>query len=218
MVASGSSLRVVPGLGLDKRSWKPTLAALSAPVSSVVTLPGFGESARGVDLAPEVLAQLLLARLRTDTSVVLVGHSASSQIVAHAARIHPEIVRGLVLVGPTTDPHAGSWPGLARRWLATVVRENPVQLPLVAAQWKKTGIRNMWRAMDGLRHDRIDTTLAQVQCPVLVVRGPHDHICNAEWARSLSPTVVTLRHGAHMVPWTHGRATAAAIAQFSRSS
>jgi pimeloyl-ACP methyl ester carboxylesterase len=213
----GSLLRVVPGLGLDERSWRPALRALSVP-SSVVTLPGFGEPANGVDLYPAVLAHELLARLRPADSVVLAGHSASCQVVAHAARIEPDVVRGLVLVGPTTDPRAASWSRLAARWLATAVREKPTQVPLLAAQYRSTGLRNMWRAMDRARRDRIDATLAHVGCPVLVVRGPHDRICPEDWARLLSPAAVTLSRGGHMVPWTHGQATAAAVTHFLRRS
>ena len=209
-------VRVVPGLGLDQRSWQPTLGPLSVPVSSVVLLPGFGEPLGGVDPSPDALARLLVARLRTLTPVVLMGHSASCQILAHVARVDPGIVRGLVLVGPTTDPRAVSWSRLARRWLATAVHENPVHVPRLMAQWKKTGFRHMGRAMDSLRQDRIDITLARVECPVLVVRGPHDHLCNAEWARSLSPTAITLARGAHMIPSTEGRATADAIERFLR--
>jgi pimeloyl-ACP methyl ester carboxylesterase len=213
--ADKSRLRVVPGLGLDDRSWRPTLTALSLPTSSVVTLPGFGEPALGADLSPPVLARLLLARLRPATSsVVLVGHSSSCQVVAHAARIQADVVGGLVLVGPTTDPRAASWPRLAARWLATAVHEKPSQVPLLAAQYRLTGLWDMGRAMDQARRDRIGATLAHVRCPVLVIRGPHDRICPEDWARSLSTLAVTLPGGGHMVPWTHGPATAAIITRF----
>jgi pimeloyl-ACP methyl ester carboxylesterase len=206
-------LRVVPGLGLDDRSWRPTLRALSVPVLSVVTLPGFGEPANGADLSPPMLARVLLARLGPATSVVLAGHSASCQVVAHAAHMKPDVVRGLVLVGPTTDPRAVSWPRLAARWLATAVHEKPTQVPLLAAQYRLAGLRAMRRAMDQARRDRIDATLAHVRCPVVVIRGPHDRICPEDWARSLSPAAVTLPGGGHMVPWTHGQTTAATIAR-----
>jgi pimeloyl-ACP methyl ester carboxylesterase len=50
---------------------------------------------------------------------VLLGHSASCQIVVQAAVRDPHRVTALVLVGPTTDPRARSWLGLAGRWLRT---------------------------------------------------------------------------------------------------
>jgi pimeloyl-ACP methyl ester carboxylesterase len=217
-VPDQTSLCVVPGLGLDERSWRPTLMALPRATWSVVTLPGFGEPAEGADLSPTVLARLLLARLRRAGPVVLAGHSSSCQVVAHAARLEPDAVRGLVLVGPTTDPRAASWRRLAVRWLATAVYENPTQIPLLAAQYRVTGLRDMRRAMDRARGDRIDATLAHVRCPVLVVRGRHDHICPEDWARSLSRAAVTLPRGGHMVPWTHGETTAALILRFMTAS
>ena len=72
----------------------------------VALLPGFGERApRAADLRPAALAEMLLDRwCPPDGAVVLVGHSASCQIVAEAARRRPDRVAGLVLVGPTTDP------------------------------------------------------------------------------------------------------------------
>ena len=210
----GSPLVVVPGLGLDERSWRPTLQALSIPASAVVTLPGFGEPAGDVDVSPPVLAELLLSRLRRAGPVVLAGHSAGCQVVAHAARIAPHLVTGLVLVGPTTDPRAASWRRLGARWVATVVHETPRQVPLLVSQYKQTGLRNMCRAMASARVDRIDVTLAQVACPVLVVRGSHDHISPDPWAHELGTSTATVPGGAHMVPWSHGDETAAAIAQF----
>jgi pimeloyl-ACP methyl ester carboxylesterase len=209
-------LRVVPGLGLDERSWAPTLEALKLPTTAVVTLPGLGEPAGAGDLSPSSLARRLLQRLHPLGSVVLAGHSSSCQVVAHAARIRPDVVRALVLVGPTTDPRSASWWGLARRWLATAVHEKPTQVPLLVAQYRSTGLRHMARAMELARHDRIDLTLDHVHCPVVVVRGRHDRICPEDWARSLSSAAVTLPSGGHMVPWTHGEATATTIAGFLR--
>ena len=62
-------------------------------------------------------AQLLPAAERLlDTSLpagersVLIGHSSSCQVVAHAGALAPERVTGLLLVGPTTDPRAATWP------------------------------------------------------------------------------------------------------------
>jgi pimeloyl-ACP methyl ester carboxylesterase len=187
---------------------------LSMPRPAVVTLPGFGEPADGADLSPTALADLLLARLRPTSAVVLAGHSSSCQVVAHAARAAPGVVRRLVLVGPTTDPRAASWHRLAARWLATAVHETPRQVPDLVLQYRRTGLRVMWRAMDLARRDRLDATLAQVHCPVLVIRGVHDRICPEDWARSLAPATVTLPAGGHMVPGTHGEQTAAAIAHF----
>ncbi|WP_345893734.1 alpha/beta fold hydrolase [Nocardioides sp. TF02-7] len=175
----------------------------------VAALPGYGRPAAGQDLRPRALAERVLACSGDAARVVLAGHSASCQVVAHAAALAPGRVRGLVLVGPTTDPRAASWPRLAGRWLRTAAHETPRQAPALARQYHRTTLRTMARAMDAARHDRIDRTLTGVDGRLLVVRGRHDRICRADWGGSLvdpaaGGRLVTLPAGGHMVPHTHG--------------
>jgi pimeloyl-ACP methyl ester carboxylesterase len=220
----------VPGLGLGAEAWQPTLNALGArgyagSALEVVLLPGFGtEAGREADLRPTSLASLLVDGLRPSTAgVVLVGHSASCQIAARAAMLAPDIVRGLVLVGPTTDPRAASWPRLAARWLDTAVHEPPRQLPSVVRQYHRTGLATMRRAMDAARHDRIDVCLRDVSVPVRIVRGAHDRIAPRDWVDLLADCVpaegsarstVSLPEGGHMVPLTRGALVAGQVAAF----
>ena len=213
----------VPGLGLSTEVARRALDLLPDQ-ASVVLLPAFGRRARrGTPLAPERLAGLLLGDLAADTGpVVLVGHSASCQFAAEVAARAPELVRGLVLVGPTTDPHASTWPGLVRRWLRTAAHETPRQLPLLVRAYARTGLVSMARGMDAARRHRLDRVLADVACPVLVVRGPHDAICPATWAATLAEAAPrgrseTLASGGHMVPVTDPDALAASVATFLRS-
>jgi pimeloyl-ACP methyl ester carboxylesterase len=210
----------VPGLGLSVAVARRTLDRLPFIAGSVVLLPAFGRRApRGTDPTPGPLADLLLADLPAGSRVVLVGHSASCQIVAEAALRAPERVAGLVLVGPTTDPRAATWPALVRRWLSTAAHERPGQIPPLVRAYARTGLGSMARGMDAARHHRLDHTLAAVPCPVLVVRGRDDAICPADWAAALAAatslgTAQTLPEGAHMVPVTHPAALAARIAAF----
>lgn len=231
-------LWLVPGLGLAVQAWEPTLDALRdlgvpAPADRVVLLPGYGERGRGLDLSPAASAQRLLAALseRTTDAVVLVGHSASCQVVAHVAAQSPEAVRALVLIGPTTDPRAAGWPRLLGRWLGTALREPLWQLPVLVRQYARTGPWSMLRAMDAARRDAIDVPLRAVTCPILVVRGAHDRIAPRSWTDRLASlprhstpgpnrgsmpagTVVSLSTGGHMVPLTRPRLVAAEIDRF----
>jgi pimeloyl-ACP methyl ester carboxylesterase len=210
----------VPGLGLSVAVARRALDRIPGIARTVVLLPAFGHRApRRKDVAPGPLADLLLADLPTECPVVLVGHSASCQIVAEVALRRPDRVAGLVLVGPTTDPRAATWPGLVRRWLRTAAHERPGQIPLLAVAYARTGLVSMARGMDAARRHRLDRTLAGVTCPVLVVRGRADAICPADWAAALAAaapqgSVETLPAGAHMVPVTHPEALAARIAAF----
>lgn len=214
------ALVAVPGLGLSVAVARRALDRIPGITRTVVLLPAFGHRApRTEDVAPEPLADLLLADLPRDGPVVVVGHSASCHIVAEVALRRPDRVAGLVLVGPTTDPRAATWPGLVRRWLRTAVHERPGQIPLLVRAYARTGLVSMARGMDAARRHRLDRTLAGVTCPVLVVRGRADAICPADWAAALAAaapqgSVETLPAGAHMVPVTHPDALAARIAAF----
>ena len=217
-------LVLVPGLGLGPEAWTRTVVALPAswPVS-VRPLPGLGQPApRGHDVRPDALARELLDRLDPGTPVALAGHSASCQVVAAAARAAPDRVAALVLVGPSTDPRAATWPRLVARWIATAVAEDPGQAPLLVRLYARTGLGSMRRAMDAARRHRLDEELSGVSCPVLVIRGPRDRICPASWAAALAAagargTSVTLAAGAHMVPITHGPAVGREVGLFLRS-
>ncbi|MGS0684971.1 alpha/beta fold hydrolase [Nakamurella sp. GG22] len=186
----------------------------------MILLPAFGRRASGrIDPAPERLATLLLGEVPVGGPVVIIGHSASCQIAAEAAVLAPDRVAGLVLVGPTTDPRATTWSALGGRWLRTAVHERPSQVPLLVGAYARTGPVSMARGMNAARQHRIDRTLADVTCPVLVVRGPHDAICPADWAAELAASTgrgssETLHGGAHMVPVTHPDALAASVLDF----
>src|SRR5687768_4150819 len=161
----------------------------------------------------DALATRLLAALG-EGPVVLVGHSQSCQVVA-AAALDPR-VRAVVLLGPTTDPRMrGPWV-LAWRWLRTAVREPWAQVPLVAAQWWRTGpraMRALWRAT---APDRIDERLAGVGVPVVVVRGTRDRLCPPDWAARVAAAapkgrLAEIDGAAHMTVQTHPDAVAALL-------
>jgi pimeloyl-ACP methyl ester carboxylesterase len=214
---------VLPGLGLDTEAWAPTLHRLGdGPGTFVRRLPGYGQPApRGVDLHPRALAADVMATLPSDVGpVVVLGHSASCQIAAHLAAIEPSRVASLVLVGPTTDPRAATWPRLARRWVATALHETPRQVPALVRQYRRTTVGAMLRSMESARRDAIEEALAPVRVPILVVRGRHDRICPEDFGAAVARCgarggdLVTLGAGAHMVPLTHGHLLASAITDF----
>ena len=217
------ALLALPGLGLGPESWRPTLEHLTGGGTAYVRVsPGYGEPARDdQDLSPRVLAAGILARMPADVPRFLVlGHSAGSQVAAHVAALDPARVAGLVLVGPSTDVRAATWPRLVKRWLPTSWREPKRQVPVLARQYLRSTIPAMVSAMEAARQDPILETLRPVTAPVLVIRGPHDHISPADWAVAVAAAggpgsrAVTLSAGAHMVPYTHGRLVASAVSDF----
>lgn len=170
--------------------------------AEVVPLPGMGQ--RAPVPSTDDLAARLLAELGPGP-VLLVGHSQSCPVGA-AAAADPR-VRGVLLLGPTTDPRMRRLRVLVSRWLRTAVQEPPWQLPLVLAQWLHTGPRAMAALWRSLAPDRIDARLAGVGVPVLVVRGTQDALCPHDWAASLAGCaprgqLVELPGAAHMTVQT----------------
>lgn len=207
---------LVPGLGLDGRSWAAVRSALAGP-SAVVTLPALGERAvRGTDLHVTAQAGRLVGLLPTDRRVVLVGHSAGCPVVVHAAALAPQVV-GTVLVGPVTDLRARTWPRLVVRWLRTARHENLWEARVLLRQYLATGLFTMARGLDAVRRYRTDRTIATSSVPTVVVRGEHDAIASQRWCRALvdhAPghgVVEDLAGGAHMVPLTHPHEVAAVV-------
>ena len=201
-------LVLVPGLGLDGRSWSRLRRRVSA---DVVLLPGMGRSAP----VPSVgdLALALRAGLG-DGPVVLAGHSQACQVVA-AAATDPRVA-GVVLFGPTTDPRLRRPSTLVREWLITALGERWWQLPLVLAQWLTTGPRAMRALWRSAAPDRIEDRLRAVRVPVTVVRGTRDRLCRREWAAAVaaaapSGRLVELPGAAHMTVQTHPDDVAAVL-------
>jgi pimeloyl-ACP methyl ester carboxylesterase len=104
---------LVHGLGVSSTYFTP-LARLLAEGQRIVApdLPGFGRSERptralDVDSAAAVLAAMLTNE-GLDTPL-LVANSLGCQIVIELARSKPQLVGGLVLIGPTVDPRYRSW-------------------------------------------------------------------------------------------------------------
>src|SRR5688500_18313937 len=90
-VPTSGRLLVVPGLGLDARSWRPVLDRLGWP-ARVLALPAYGvPAADGERLDPLSLARRLVEdvppRRPGDPPLVLAGHSAGCQVAAHLARL-----------------------------------------------------------------------------------------------------------------------------------
>ncbi len=205
MTSPPARIVVVPGLGLDERSWAGVLDRLPAAVPvDVVHLPGMGLRKAVPELA--VLAGELQARLGPGP-LVLVGHSQGCQVAVAVAERDPRVA-AVVLLGPTTDPRLRRLRGLVAAWLRTAVREPPRQVPRILAQWLTTGPRAMRALWREASPDRIEARLPGVPVPVTVVRGSRDALCPHDWAARLAAAaprgrLVEIPGAAHMTPQTH---------------
>ena len=211
----------VPGLGLGPESVEPVLRQLKEP-HEVVTLPGFGApAARGDDLRTEALAERLVAELDSKQTV-LVGHSSSCLIVVAAALARPDLVAGLVLIGPCGDPHASSWASLAVRWICSAVWEPPRLIPTLTRQYLRTTFRSMARAQEAVRHYDLAAAVPTLSVPTIVVRGRHDRLAPLPWIQKVAELAGgeawTLPSGAHLPVLTDGAELAAVIRRWTRVS
>jgi pimeloyl-ACP methyl ester carboxylesterase len=182
---------LVHGIGVSGRYLLPTAGRLAANCSvHVPDLPGFGRSGR-LRARPTVprLADALEAWLdaaelgRPDA---FVANSMGCQIVLDLAARRPERVARLVLVGPTVDRRARSLARQAARLALDVTRE-PV--PLWALQTfdyvvhvSKSGVGGFVEMV----RDPVETKLAHVHAPTLVVRGERDPIVPRAWAEEVA--------------------------------
>lgn len=197
---------LVPGLGLDARSWDRVRALLPGE-SDVVTLPSVGRRApRGSDLTVEELGRRLVAALPVGRRLVLVGLSVGCPVVVEAASRTSAVV-GLVLVGPVTDPTASTWPRMLGQWARTAVHESLWELGVLAPQYRATGLVSMARGMNQLRRYRTDLALGRMPVPTRVIRGAGDRIASQRWCEQLAgpsaPEVLCVPGAGHMVPLTH---------------
>lgn len=204
---------LVPGLGLGPESYARTVEHLASPYH-VVTLPGYGEPAGArEDLHPRALAVALAEKIRE--RAVLVGHSASCQIVVETAVRYPELARALVLVAPTGDARMSSWVDRTVRWLGSAVPDSPKLIRVVTPQYARTTLPTIARAVEASRHHDLAEVISRVRAPVFLVRGRHDLLSTAEWVDRLAQLsggeARTLDTGAHMPVVTNGPELAALI-------
>lgn len=163
---------------------------------------------------PEVREPLPIPLLATrfaeafDGPAVVVANSMGCQVAAELAVQRPELVEGLVLVGPTVDPAAGGWIGHAARLLLDAWYEPPGLTAIVARDYVSMGPLDVLRqARHALEH-RLEAVLPRVAQRSMVVRGAHDPICSAAWARRVAALLprgglVTLAGAGHAAHYSH---------------
>lgn len=218
---------LVHGLGLSSRYMVPTAQLLAEDFHVyTVDLPGFGCSAKpeGALAVGELAAALVawLTETRLEGSVV-VANSFGCQVAAELVIARPDLVHGLVLLAPTVDPDARSIARSALRWLLTVVWERPSLQRVIARDYRDAGLRRVWDTAQFALDDRIETKLARIGAPVLVVRGSRDRVVSQRWAEhaaALAPEgrLTVVRGAPHCLNFSAPEEVAALIATFARRS
>ena len=186
---------LVHGLGVSHRYFRRLRRLL--PAAAAPDLDG-----SSVDALTRSLERSL------ERPVLVVANSLGCQVAAELAVRRPELVRALVLIGPTWDPAAPSLPRQFLRLLNGSYREPPSLLPVLAWEYLLWGPPRMLAAARSMLRHPVGERLAAVSAPVVVIRGARDPICGAAWARLAaaappSGRLVVVPGAAHAVHWSH---------------
>ena len=200
---------LVHGIGVSWRYFRPLVAELTA--TSRVLAPdvvGFGASARprAVLTIPEhaaVLADLLdVLGLR---HVVVLGHSLGAQVATELAVIRPDLVGGLVLVGPVIEPGARSRLRQAWRLARDTRHETPRTNAIMVTDWLRGGPRRYARTLPTMFAYRLEDRLPLVTAPVTLVRGASDPVAPLDHLTHLADRtgarVVEVGGSGHIAQW-----------------
>jgi pimeloyl-ACP methyl ester carboxylesterase len=157
--------------------------------ASIVDLPGW--RAGNPQACPPTLVAIAIAlahwlEATERRGVVLLGHSTGAQAVLKTALLIPELIRGVVLAGPTFDSSARTMPALLRRAVLTLPYEVPAELPAVIPSYIRSGGRPLLRLIRSAMVDRPEDQVQQLTMPSVVITGQHDGFAPPVWARHLA--------------------------------
>lgn len=228
---------LVHGVGLSHRSFS-RLARVLAEQGTVLApdlpghgrAPGVGRRATIEELAGAV-GDGLAARLGGSGvgpgsgvgsgPVVVLGHSLGAEVATEVARQRPELVQGLVLVGPVVDPEAATAVRQGLRLLRDMAVERPLTSTMVAREYRHcgpltygAGVRSM------LRYDTA-AGLTGLAVPLLVLRGEGDPIAPARWTGQLRDrvddgTAAEVPGAVHNLVHSHSADVGRAVLAFTR--
>lgn len=219
---------MIHGIGCSSDAFAPLIRHFGATherrPAFAADMPGYGDSpgpARALDMEELAAWQSDLLDVLTLPRVHVIGHSMGCQVALALARLAPERVQSVTLVGPTTGDQIEPLWRYALGLVADSVWETPwwnLRLTYMALQM------GMLRYIPTLRHMLRDHPIAraeQVQCPVLVLRGVRDMIIKKSMALRLAAALprgeyVEIPRGAHAVQFTWPAETWAVAGAFAR--
>lgn len=195
----GPLVLLVPGMGDLRSTYRFLVPALVAAGYTAVSvdLRGHGDSDAGFGSYGDAETAEDLAALLDDlgSSAVIVGNSMGAGAAAYLAAIRPELVRGLVLVGPfvrngqvSRVQRLAMRIALARPWVVATWRyyvptlyagrrpeDFSDHLDEVVASLKRPGYASAFATLArSLDHDVVEERLGDVRTPTLVVMGAED--------------------------------------------
>ncbi|HVW82284.1 MAG TPA: alpha/beta hydrolase [Mycobacteriales bacterium] len=180
---------MVPGLGSGEYLLPHAELLARSRRVLIPDMPGFGatpapQRLRTIEEYGDALVELITGE--ATEPVDLLGNSFGTQIALCAAQMRPDLVRRLVLVGPTFDARARSYAHSLGRWLLTAPIEPPSLALSLARSYLKCGVRTPALAFRAAMKDRPEDRIAGLPHPILLVRGCRDRIAPGRWLRDLA--------------------------------
>lgn len=216
-----SAVVLVHGIGVSHRYFSSLRRSLARTRTVVcIDMPGFGGLPKPHGAPDVVTTGAALANVIASSGlgpVVLVGHSMGAQWAVEAALHRPDLVERVVAVGPVTDADHRNGPAQTRALALDALLEPPWISGVVLAEYVRCGIR--WY-LDQLRHMldyALEERVAELQTPLLVIRGARDPVAGLRWCRLLRDRaphadLIQVPGHHHAVHQSAPRAVASAIA------
>lgn len=185
-----------------------------------IDLPGYGglpKPDHDVDVAEMAAGLAAVVHSLGISPVVLVGHSMGAQWVVEAARLSPESVARVVVIGPVADDRHRTLPAQARALALDTLGESPIANAIVFTDYLRCGVPYYLAQVRHMLSYPIEQRVADLVAPLLIIRGEHDPIAGLSWCRRLAArardaAVVMIPGAHHVAQHTAPKAVASAIA------
>jgi pimeloyl-ACP methyl ester carboxylesterase len=176
---------LVHGFVLASRVMAPAAQLLASDFPVYLPdMPGFGESDKPPVQTLDQLAEWLEAWLeaRGIERASFIGNSMGCELIINLAVAHPNRVARVVLQGPSVDPPARSYDGMAGRLMKNMIKERSSALNEIAREdYAKATIPRVVKTAFMTFRDEPEKKLPKIEAPILVVRAGDDPVISQEW-------------------------------------
>jgi pimeloyl-ACP methyl ester carboxylesterase len=180
------------GIGMSHRYYRKLQALLAEHGDTLaLDLPGFGGTPtpeRQLSIANYAAHTAAVLQKMGVTRAVLVGHSMGTQFVTELALQRPDLVSHIVLLGPVVDSARRTVREQTLALGLDSMRESPVGNAVVFTDYVRAGLRWYLTELPVMMSYDLETRLALVPHPVLVVRGSRDPVAPRLWCEKLAAT------------------------------